>query len=96
MTSVEDFKQAWKELEVEEAKKGFLAHLAAYVIVNAFLIFINLYASPRHIWFPWVLGGWGIGLAFHFVFSRERFVISDWEEKCAKIELRAKELEKKR
>jgi hypothetical protein len=96
MTSHEDFKRAWKELEVEEAKRGFFAHLAAYVIVNAFLIFINLYASPRHIWFPWVLGGWGIGLAFHFVFSRERFVISDWEEKCAKIELRAKELEKKR
>ncbi len=95
MTSVEEFKQAWKELEVEEAKRGFLAHLASYVIVNAFLIFINLYTSPDSLWFFWVLGGWGIGLAFHFVFSRERFVISEWEEKAGKVEMRAKELKKK-
>jgi len=31
MSSVEDFKRAWKELEIEEAKKKFLAHLAAYI-----------------------------------------------------------------
>jgi len=96
MTSVEDFKQAWKELEVEEAKKGFLAHLAAYVIVNAFLIFVDLYTSTNSTWFHWALGGWGIGLAFHFVFSRERFVTSNWEKKSGRVELRAKELKKKR
>jgi len=46
MSSVEDFKRAWKELEVEEAKRGFLVHLVVYIVVNIFLIFINLYASP--------------------------------------------------
>jgi hypothetical protein len=94
MSSIEDFKQAWKEVEIEEAERGFLTHLIIYIIVNAFLIFINLYTSPKSLWFPWPLAGWGVGLAFHFAFSRERFVIAEWEEKVGKIELKAKKLEK--
>jgi hypothetical protein len=95
MSSVEDFKQAWKELEVEESKRDFLAHLVAYIIVNVFLIFVNLYTSPDHLWFPWVLGGWGIGLAFHFAFSRERFVVAEWEKKAGRVELRARKKHEK-
>ena len=95
MSSVEDFKQAWKELEVEEAKRDFLSHLAAYVIVNVFLVFINLLTSPENLWFYWVILGWGIGLAFHFVFSREKFVISEWEKKAGRIEIRVKEKSRK-
>lgn len=86
--SLEDFKSAWKELEIEEANKAFMAHLIAYIIVNCFLAFVNLYGSPGYLWFPWVLAAWGIGLAFHFAFSRPRFVVSEWEEKVAKIESR--------
>jgi len=86
--SLEDFKRAWRELEVEEARKGFLVHLAAYAIVNIFLIFVNLYTSPQAIWFVWPLAGWGVGLAFHFVGSRQRFVLDSWERKVARIELR--------
>ncbi|MEM2273641.1 MAG: 2TM domain-containing protein [Candidatus Bathyarchaeia archaeon] len=86
--SLEDFKKAWKELEVEEANRAFIAHFIAYIIVNGFLTFVNLYISPGYLWFPLVLAGWGIGLAFHFAFSRPRFVISDLEEKIAKIEAR--------
>jgi hypothetical protein len=95
MSTVEDFKQAWKELEVEEAKRGFLAHLAAYIIVNVFLIIVNLLTSPTALWFYWVLIGWGIGLAFHYVFSRERFVVSEWEKKAGSVEIRAREKQKK-
>ncbi len=88
MSAIEDFKKAWRELELEEAKSGFFAHFISYVIVNAFLVFVNMYTSPGYMWFLWVLSGWGVGLAFHFAFSRERFVISRWEEKVARIELR--------
>lgn len=95
MSSVEDFKQAWKELELEEAKRGFLSHLASYVIVNVFLISINLLTSPGSLWFYWVILGWGIGLAFHFVFSRKQFVISEWEKKVGRIEIRAREKSRK-
>jgi len=90
--SLEDFKRAWRELEVEEARKGFLRHLAAYVIVNIFLIFVNLYADPQDIWFVWPLAGWGVGLAFHFVGSRRRFVLDSWERKVARIELRMRKM----
>ncbi|MEM0453727.1 MAG: 2TM domain-containing protein [Sulfolobales archaeon] len=86
MSSLDDFKNAWKKLEIEEAKSDFLAHFTSYVIVNMFLLFVNLYTTPRHLWFLWVLAAWGVGLAFHYVFSRERFVVSNWEKKVAKIE----------
>ncbi|MEM2189281.1 MAG: 2TM domain-containing protein [Nitrososphaerota archaeon] len=59
-----------KEIEVEEAKRNFLAHLAAYVIVNTFLFFINLLTSPKALWVHWVILGWGMDLAFHFIFPR--------------------------
>ena len=47
------------------ARIGFGIHLAAYLLVKALLIGINLTATPDRLWFPWALGGWGIGLAFH-------------------------------
>lgn len=90
MVSVEEFKEAWKEIEIEEAKKGFLAHLYVYVIVNVFLALVNHLTSPDQLWFYWVPLAWGIGLAFHFAFSRESFVISVWEGKVAKVEMRAR------
>jgi len=55
----------------EEARKravqlrGFYQHLAAYVVVNAVLLAINLVTSPGRYWFFWPLFGWGIGVAFH-------------------------------
>ncbi len=47
------------------AKLGFFIHLAAYVTVNALLVFINYSTTPQHLWFKWPLVGWGIGLFFH-------------------------------
>jgi len=85
---LEEFKRAWIDFELEEANRGFLSHLVAYVIVNIFLAFINLYISPQTIWFIWPLFGWGIGLAFHFVFSRKRFVVNECEKKIAMIEMK--------
>jgi hypothetical protein len=35
------------------------------VVVVGLLAAINLYRRPDHIWFIWVLAGWGIGLAAH-------------------------------
>ncbi|MEM1991533.1 MAG: 2TM domain-containing protein [Nitrososphaerota archaeon] len=88
--ALEDFKKAWIEFELEEANRGFSSHLASYIIVNVFLVFINLYTSPATIWFVWPLFGWGIGLAFHFVFSRKRFVVAECEKKIANIEMKMK------
>lgn len=48
------------------AKLGFCIHLAVYITVNLFLIFVNLTTSPHYLWFKWPLFGWGIGLVFHW------------------------------
>lgn len=48
-----------------EAKFGFYVHLAAYIVVNALLVVIDLSTSPNSTWFFWPLGGWGIGVLFH-------------------------------
>lgn len=52
--------------EIAKARVEFREHLSIYVIVNAFLIAINLWFSPMFFWFPFVLFFWGIGLVLHF------------------------------
>lgn len=56
-----------------EARFGFFVHLLIYILVNTFLITMNLIRSDDVIWSIWPLAGWGIGLLFHglavFVFS---------------------------
>ncbi len=57
-------------------KRGFFIHLAIYILVNLFLIaqWAFITGGVGHPWFVWTLGGWGIGIIFHFlgvfVFSR--------------------------
>lgn len=45
--------------------KAFAYHLAAYIIINAFLIFINLNASPGYLWFKFPLAAWTVIVIFH-------------------------------
>ncbi len=48
-----------------EMKRGLLSHIIAYIIVNGFLVLLNLKTSPHTHWFIYPLLGWGIGLLFH-------------------------------
>jgi hypothetical protein len=45
--------------------RGFLIHLLVYIIVVGGLAALNMIINPNHLWFLWVLGGWGLGLAAH-------------------------------
>jgi hypothetical protein len=49
--------------------------------IRAILIVIDLTVSPGTIWFFWPLGGWGIGIFFHylnvFVFG-EGTTLQEW------------------
>lgn len=45
--------------------RGFYRHLMKYVVVNLGLMAVNLIATPQHLWFQWVILGWGIGLMAH-------------------------------
>ncbi len=45
--------------------QGFYAHLAAYVVVNALLVGVNLLTSPGVFWAIWPILGWGVKLGAH-------------------------------
>lgn len=58
--------------------KGFYGNLISYCLVIPFLIFVNLYTTPKYHWFWWPMLGWGIGLASH---ALQIFGIGrNWEE----------------
>lgn len=46
-------------------KRDFKTHVVAYVIVNAFLTGVWFFTGRGYFWPIWVMGGWGIGLAFN-------------------------------
>ena len=63
-------------------KKDFYSHLTTYLIINSFLVLMNVFTSHglRIGWAIWPILGWGIGILFH---AREAFVSggSDYEAK---------------
>jgi len=72
-----------------EEKKGFFTHLAVYILVNILLVIIWAFPAGGggYPWFLWVLGGWGIGILFHFL---EVFVFSkqtSWEKRAIEKEV---------
>ena len=71
-----------------EEKKGFCIHLSVYIIVNIMLVIIWAFpAGGGYPWFLFPLGGWGIGLLFHFlgvfVFNRQ----TGWERRAIEREV---------
>jgi hypothetical protein len=49
----------------KRAKIGFAYHLAAYIAINAILIWINLDVYPQYFWAKWPLAGWTVAILFH-------------------------------
>ena len=64
-------------------KKGFFTHFAVYIVVNILLVVIWAFTGRGFPWFVFPLGGWGIGVIFHFlgvfVFSKQG--TTDWERR---------------
>ena len=60
-------------------KRDFWAHAVAYCIVNIFLIVVWYLTGRSYFWPGWVMGGWGIGLAFNVwdAYGRRSDVISE-------------------
>ncbi len=57
---VDEERLAFKQHRQQE----FRNHLASYVMVNIFLLLINIFTGGSW-WFYWVLLSWGLGLAMH-------------------------------
>ena len=45
----------------------FYTHLGSYLLINSFLICLNLLTAPHTLWAIWPVLGWGVGLASHAV-----------------------------
>lgn len=46
-------------------RREFKAHVLVYLVVNSFLILLNLLTCPKDFWAIYPITGWGIGLASH-------------------------------
>lgn len=70
-----------------EELKAFYSHVAAYFLVNPFLIFVNYMTYWDYKWFWYPMAGWGVAVIIHglitFGFG------SEWEKR--KIEQIIKE-----
>jgi hypothetical protein len=82
----EEFERYQKAKKQVEQIKGFYGNLVAYIVVNVFLMIINLLYSPEYLWFFWPMLGWGIGVLFHGMkaFNYSPFLGKDWEERKLK------------
>ena len=88
--TLEDYKRAYREIEKEDVRRGFITHLVIYILVNVMLIAINLIYVPQVLWFFYPLIGWGIGVAMHYLFGVQ-WLEKTLIEKEAKAEYRARE-----
>lgn len=66
-----------------EDEKSFYNHLIAYLVINAFLLVVNVLSTPGNWWFYWITLFWGIGVAVHGIstFSRRGIFSKEWEER---------------
>ena len=76
MLTADEYRKAEFGYTLAESRRGFKIHAAVYAIVMTGLIVLNslLWAYSDGD-FPWVLFplfGWGIGLAFHYIYGYRR------------------------
>jgi fatty acid desaturase len=64
MTEEQIYEAARKRVE---EKRGFYTHFTVYAIVNLVLFLIWFFTGRGFPWFVFPLGGWGIGIVFHFL-----------------------------
>ena len=50
---------------IKELKEWY-SHVTSYVVVNLFVVALNLWTSPEFLWSLFSIGGWGIGLVIHY------------------------------
>ena len=57
------------EKSIEDRKFILKARLSImrYLVINAFLVFVNWSTSPQYWWVFWVIAGWGIGLSLGLI-----------------------------
>ena len=64
-----DYKAADRQLEREQARRGFTIHAIVYALVMTGLIILNLTVATEFPWAVFPLVCWGIGLTAHYLFG---------------------------
>ena len=67
-------------------RRGFYAHLTAYILVNLMLIAIWYFSGDGYFWPGWVELFWGIGLVFNAVAVFFKHDIG-WEKRAIEKEI---------
>ena len=64
-----------------QARRDLENHIAAYVVVNVFLVVVWAITGTGYFWPGWVIGAWGAGLVLHAweVFFRKPVTSADVE-----------------
>jgi len=83
-----DYKAADRQLEREQARRGFAIHAIVYALVMTGLIILNLTVATEFPWAVFPLVGWGIGLSAHYLFGL-RWINKAITDRQARIEQRA-------
>jgi hypothetical protein len=86
--TVEDYKQADRQLEREEARRGFTIHAIVYAVVMTGLIILTLTVATEFPWAVFPLVCWGFGLTMHYLFG-VRWVGKVITDRQTKVEQRA-------
>jgi fatty acid desaturase len=74
--------EEWRQArERVDDRRELGSHVAAYVVVNAFLVLVWALTGAGYFWPIWVLAAWGIGIVLHVweVFVRRPVTDADVE-----------------
>jgi hypothetical protein len=59
--------------ELARKRVEFRKHLVVYCVIIGFLWALWFITGQGYIWPVWPMGGWGVGLAFHYLFEYRSF-----------------------
>jgi hypothetical protein len=63
----EKYKKAFRELTINDGKKGFKSHLTSFIIMNTILVIINISTYSGTLWCLGSIIGWGVGVIAHYI-----------------------------
>jgi hypothetical protein len=64
-------------------KRAFYVQIGWFVIINVFLLIVNLITSPNDLWFYWITVFWLLGLLINAatIWLKKDFLGKQWEDK---------------
>jgi hypothetical protein len=71
--------------ELARKRVDFRRHLIVYFVVNAALWTIWYFTGDGYLWPIWPMVGWGVGVAFHYMFDYHSSTLLSEEEEFNRL-----------